>query len=165
MCAEVGQGAGDHVKICNRSTREIAAKPARSANFPVSSPAWSAIARNTVRNSDVRSRTPFSEAKEVAMNKDRVAGATKEAVGGIKEKAGKARGDTEMEVEGKAKKEEGKGQKAAGKAPAGAAQEAASLGELADAIGDGADGFDCTAGGVDQQCRLKDRGSAGLRRQ
>src|SRR5260370_7697674 len=95
--------------------REIAAKPARSASSPVPSQAWSAIGRNTVRNSDVRSHTRFIEGKEVAMNKDRVAGATKETVGGIKEKTGKALGDTEMEVEGKAKKVEGKVQNAAGK--------------------------------------------------
>jgi uncharacterized protein YjbJ (UPF0337 family) len=49
------------------------------------------------------------------MNKDRVAGATKETVGGIKEKAGKALGVTEMEAEGKAKKVEGKIQNTAGK--------------------------------------------------
>jgi uncharacterized protein YjbJ (UPF0337 family) len=42
------------------------------------------------------------------MNKDRIAGATKETVGGSKEKAGKTLGDTEMEAEGKAKKVEGK---------------------------------------------------------
>src|SRR5260221_6100306 len=95
--------------------RQIAAKPACTASFLISSQASSEITRNTVCNSDVRSHTRFLEAKEVAMNKDRVAGATKEAVGGIKEKTGKALGDTEMEVEGKAKKVEGKVQNAAGK--------------------------------------------------
>jgi uncharacterized protein YjbJ (UPF0337 family) len=48
------------------------------------------------------------------MNKDRAAGAGKEAVGGIKETAGKALGDKKMEVEGKAKKTEGKVQNAVG---------------------------------------------------
>jgi uncharacterized protein YjbJ (UPF0337 family) len=99
--------------------RQIAAKPACSASFLISSQASSEITRNTVCNSDVRPHTRFldakEDAKEVAMNKDRVAGATKEAVGGIKEKTGKALGDTEMEVEGKAKKVEGKVQNAAGK--------------------------------------------------
>jgi uncharacterized protein YjbJ (UPF0337 family) len=48
------------------------------------------------------------------MNKDRAAGAGKEAVGGIKEKAGKAFGDKKTEMEGKAKKTEGKVQNAVG---------------------------------------------------
>jgi uncharacterized protein YjbJ (UPF0337 family) len=115
MCAEVGRGAGNHVKICNRSMRQYAGESKQFCHLAHILTGWSVIARNMARNSDVRFHTPFSEAKEIAMNKDRVAGATKEAVGGIKEKTGKALGDTEMEVEGKAKKVEGKVQNAAGK--------------------------------------------------
>jgi uncharacterized protein YjbJ (UPF0337 family) len=48
------------------------------------------------------------------MNKDRIAGAGKEAVGTVKEKTGEALGDKKMEVEGKVKKTEGKVQNAVG---------------------------------------------------
>jgi uncharacterized protein YjbJ (UPF0337 family) len=48
------------------------------------------------------------------MDKDRVAGAAKQAVGGAKETAGKALGDKKMEAEGQAKKAEGKIQNAVG---------------------------------------------------
>lgn len=49
------------------------------------------------------------------MNKDRIAGAAKEAMGGIKEKTGEAFGDRKMEAEGKVKKVEGKVQNTVGK--------------------------------------------------
>jgi len=48
------------------------------------------------------------------MNKDRIAGAAKEAGGTIKEKTGKALGDKKMEAEGKLKKAEGKVQNTIG---------------------------------------------------
>ena len=48
------------------------------------------------------------------MNKDRIAGATKEAKGSIKETVGKAVGDSKLESEGKADKVEGKIQNAIG---------------------------------------------------
>jgi uncharacterized protein YjbJ (UPF0337 family) len=48
------------------------------------------------------------------MDKDRVAGAAKQARGKIKETAGKAVGDKKMEAEGSAKKAEGKVQNAVG---------------------------------------------------
>ena len=48
------------------------------------------------------------------MDKDRVAGAAKEAGGKIKETAGKVLGDRKMEAEGAAKKTEGKVQNAIG---------------------------------------------------
>jgi uncharacterized protein YjbJ (UPF0337 family) len=48
------------------------------------------------------------------MDKDRVAGAAKEAGGKIKETAGKVLGDRKMEAEGAAKKTEGKIQNAVG---------------------------------------------------
>jgi uncharacterized protein YjbJ (UPF0337 family) len=48
------------------------------------------------------------------MDKDRVAGAAKQAAGGVKEAVGKALGDRTMEVEGQAKKTEGKVQNAVG---------------------------------------------------
>jgi uncharacterized protein YjbJ (UPF0337 family) len=48
------------------------------------------------------------------MDKDRVAGAAKEAGGKIKEVAGKIVGDKKMESEGAAKKVEGKVQNAVG---------------------------------------------------
>jgi uncharacterized protein YjbJ (UPF0337 family) len=54
--------------------------------------------------------------KELAMNKDRVAGAAKETAGGIKEKTGEVLGDKKMEAEGKVKKAEGKVQNTFGKA-------------------------------------------------
>jgi uncharacterized protein YjbJ (UPF0337 family) len=60
-----------------------------------------------------RSRVILSS-KEWMMNKDRIAGAAKEAGGAIKEKTGKVLGDKKMEVEGKLKKTEGKVQNAIG---------------------------------------------------
>jgi uncharacterized protein YjbJ (UPF0337 family) len=48
------------------------------------------------------------------MDKDRVAGAAKEAGGKIKETAGKVGGDKKMEDEGSAKKTEGEVQNAVG---------------------------------------------------
>ena len=48
------------------------------------------------------------------MNKDRIAGAAKEAKGSIKETIGKAVGDSKLESEGKADKVEGKIQNAIG---------------------------------------------------
>ena len=48
------------------------------------------------------------------MDKDRVAGAAKQAVGGAKETVGKAIGDGKMASEGQAKKTEGKIQNAVG---------------------------------------------------
>jgi uncharacterized protein YjbJ (UPF0337 family) len=63
-----------------------------------------------------RRRSIYSPAisKESIVNKDRVSGAAKEAVGSIKEKTGKVLGDKKMEVEGKVKKTEGKVQNAIG---------------------------------------------------
>ena len=48
------------------------------------------------------------------MNKDRIAGAAKEAKGSVKETVGKAVGDSKLEAEGKADKVEGKIQNAIG---------------------------------------------------
>jgi uncharacterized protein YjbJ (UPF0337 family) len=48
------------------------------------------------------------------MNKDRIAGAAKEAKGSVKETVGKAVGDSKLESEGKADKVEGKIQNAIG---------------------------------------------------
>ena len=48
------------------------------------------------------------------MNKDRIAGAAKQAKGAIKEAAGKAVGDTKLTAEGKRDKVEGKIQNAVG---------------------------------------------------
>ena len=48
------------------------------------------------------------------MNKDRIAGAAKEAKGSIKETIGKAVGDAKMQSDGKADKVEGKVQNAIG---------------------------------------------------
>ena len=48
------------------------------------------------------------------MNKDRIAGAAKEAKGSIKETVGKAVGDAKMQSDGKADKVEGKVQNATG---------------------------------------------------
>jgi uncharacterized protein YjbJ (UPF0337 family) len=48
------------------------------------------------------------------MDKDRIAGAAKEAGGKIKETAGKAVGDKKMEAEGEVKQTEGKAQNAVG---------------------------------------------------
>jgi uncharacterized protein YjbJ (UPF0337 family) len=48
------------------------------------------------------------------MNKDRIAGAAKEAKGSVKEVVGKAVGDSKLESEGKADKVEGKIQNAIG---------------------------------------------------
>jgi len=48
------------------------------------------------------------------MDKDRIAGAAKQAKGAVKEAAGKVMGDTKLEGEGKADKVAGKIQNAAG---------------------------------------------------
>jgi uncharacterized protein YjbJ (UPF0337 family) len=48
------------------------------------------------------------------MNKDRIAGAVKEAEGSVKETVGKALGDAKMQSDGKADKVEGKVQNAIG---------------------------------------------------
>jgi uncharacterized protein YjbJ (UPF0337 family) len=48
------------------------------------------------------------------MDKDRIAGAAKEAKGSLKETVGKAVGDSKLESEGKADKVEGKIQNAIG---------------------------------------------------
>lgn len=48
------------------------------------------------------------------MDKDRIAGAAKQAKGAIKEVAGKALGDSKLEAEGKSDKIEGKIQNAVG---------------------------------------------------
>jgi len=48
------------------------------------------------------------------MNKDRIAGAAKEAKGSVKETVGKVVGDSKLEAEGKADKVEGKIQNAIG---------------------------------------------------
>jgi uncharacterized protein YjbJ (UPF0337 family) len=48
------------------------------------------------------------------MDKDRIAGAAKQAVGGIKKTVGKAVGDGKMEAEGRAKEAEGKVQNSVG---------------------------------------------------
>jgi uncharacterized protein YjbJ (UPF0337 family) len=48
------------------------------------------------------------------MNKDRIAGAAKQAKGAIKEAAGKAIGDAKLTTEGKSDKVEGKIQNAVG---------------------------------------------------
>jgi len=48
------------------------------------------------------------------MNKDRIAGAAKEAKGSVKETIGKAVGDAKMQSDGKADKVEGKVQNAIG---------------------------------------------------
>jgi uncharacterized protein YjbJ (UPF0337 family) len=51
---------------------------------------------------------PSNEAaEEIAMDKDRIAGAAKQAVGGIKQAAGKAVGDKKLETEGAAQKPDG----------------------------------------------------------
>ena len=48
------------------------------------------------------------------MNKDRIAGAAKQAKGAVKEAAGKALGDTKLTASGKSDKVEGKIQNAVG---------------------------------------------------
>jgi uncharacterized protein YjbJ (UPF0337 family) len=48
------------------------------------------------------------------MNKDRMAGAVREAKGSVKETIGKAIGDAKMQSDGKAEKTEGKMQNAIG---------------------------------------------------
>ena len=48
------------------------------------------------------------------MDKDRIAGAAKQAVGAVKEVAGKIMGDAKLNAEGKAEKVEGKVQNAVG---------------------------------------------------
>jgi uncharacterized protein YjbJ (UPF0337 family) len=75
------------------------------------------IAAGAKEHADARGRSIGSSAKSiegVVMNKDRIAGAGKEAVGTVKEKTGAALGDKKMEVEGKVKKTEGKVQNAVG---------------------------------------------------
>jgi uncharacterized protein YjbJ (UPF0337 family) len=114
MRAEVGHGAGNHVKNCNHFMPRLL----QNRDIPplCPHPHWRrARSPGTCCVTATFDPLPIFRGKEVPMNKDRVAGATKEAVGGIKEKAGKALGDTKMEVEGKAKKVEGKVQNAAGK--------------------------------------------------
>jgi uncharacterized protein YjbJ (UPF0337 family) len=54
--------------------------------------------------------------KEEPMDKDRIAGAAKQAKGAVKDAAGKAVGDSKMQAEGKADKAAGKVQNAAGSA-------------------------------------------------
>jgi uncharacterized protein YjbJ (UPF0337 family) len=56
----------------------------------------------------------MSVAGVVVMNKDRIAGAVKEAKGSVKETIGKALGDAKMQSEGKAEKVVGKVQNAIG---------------------------------------------------
>jgi uncharacterized protein YjbJ (UPF0337 family) len=58
-------------------------------------------------------RTPH-DAKEIDMDKDRIAGAGKELKGQIKEVAGKLTGDAKLRADGKADKFEGKVQNAIG---------------------------------------------------
>jgi uncharacterized protein YjbJ (UPF0337 family) len=48
------------------------------------------------------------------MDKDRIAGAAKQAKGAVKEAAGKVTGDTKLQADGKADKVEGKVQNAVG---------------------------------------------------
>ena len=48
------------------------------------------------------------------MDKDRIAGAAKEAKGAVKETVGKALGDTKLQADGKSDKVEGKVQNAVG---------------------------------------------------
>jgi uncharacterized protein YjbJ (UPF0337 family) len=50
------------------------------------------------------------------MDKDRIAGAAKQAKGAVKDAVGKATGDTKMQAEGKADKTAGKVQNTAGSA-------------------------------------------------
>lgn len=50
------------------------------------------------------------------MNKDRIDGAGKKAMGSVKDAAGKVTGDTKLRVEGKAEKAAGAVQNATGKA-------------------------------------------------
>jgi uncharacterized protein YjbJ (UPF0337 family) len=50
------------------------------------------------------------------MNRDRIDGAGKKAMGSVKDTVGKATGDTKMRVEGKAEKAAGSVQNATGKA-------------------------------------------------
>jgi uncharacterized protein YjbJ (UPF0337 family) len=52
--------------------------------------------------------------EEIAMDKDRVAGAAKEAKGAVKEAIGKATGDAKLRADGRADKAEGKVQNAIG---------------------------------------------------
>jgi uncharacterized protein YjbJ (UPF0337 family) len=50
------------------------------------------------------------------MNRDRIDGAGKKAMGSVKDAAGKVTGDTKLQVEGKAEKATGAAQNALGKA-------------------------------------------------
>jgi uncharacterized protein YjbJ (UPF0337 family) len=56
----------------------------------------------------------MSATGEVIMNKDRIAGAAKQAQGSVKETIGKAVGDAKLRSDGKAEKVEGKVQNAIG---------------------------------------------------
>jgi uncharacterized protein YjbJ (UPF0337 family) len=59
-------------------------------------------------------RTYVHRARQVVMDKDRIAGAAKKIKGSIKQTIGKATGDAKLEAEGKADKVEGKVQNAIG---------------------------------------------------
>jgi uncharacterized protein YjbJ (UPF0337 family) len=52
--------------------------------------------------------------KEIAMNKDQVKGAVKDAAGKVQRKAGEAMGSNKQQAKGMAKQAEGKVQKTAG---------------------------------------------------
>jgi len=57
---------------------------------------------------------PGANQKDIAMDKDRIAGSAKQIKGSIKETFGKAVGDAKLESEGKADKTRGKIQNALG---------------------------------------------------
>jgi uncharacterized protein YjbJ (UPF0337 family) len=59
---------------------------------------------------------PFriNKRRDSVMDKDRIAGAAKQAKGAVKEAAGKVTGDAKLNAEGKADKAEGKVQNAVG---------------------------------------------------
>jgi uncharacterized protein YjbJ (UPF0337 family) len=59
---------------------------------------------------------PLSKNQEIMMDKDRIAGAGKQAAGAVKDAVGKATGDEKLQGEGKADKAEGKVQNTFGKA-------------------------------------------------
>jgi uncharacterized protein YjbJ (UPF0337 family) len=80
--------------------------------FPCSSLAaalWNPPARETLPY-----RQPVKPDLETSMDKDRVAGAAKQAKGRLKDAAGKITGDEKLRAEGKADKVEGKVQNAVG---------------------------------------------------
>src|SRR5688572_22344835 len=60
-------------------------------------------------------RTRRGQHEESGMDKDRIAGKTKEVTGGVKEKVGRATGDKRTEAEGAGEKTEGKVQGTVGK--------------------------------------------------